>query len=89
MTPMTILLAILGGLWSATTVVGSLLKPLAPYLVLVGMGFLLCLVLSHEGCSCRRHREPRPPRRRSLDPLNSFNTFSRDPQGSAYKETIQ
>ena len=93
MTPITILLAILGGLCSAATVVGSLLKPLAPYLVLVGMGFLLCLVLSHEGCSCRRHREPRPPRRRSLDPFtrdpqsNIFNPFSRDPQGSAYKET--
>ena len=36
MTPMSILLAILGGLWSVTTVIGSLLKPLAPYLVLVG-----------------------------------------------------
>ena len=67
MTPITILLAILGGLCSAATVVGSLLKPLAPYLVLVGMGFLLCLVLSHEGCSCRRHREPRPPRSWSFE----------------------
>jgi hypothetical protein len=90
MTPITILLAILGGLCSAATVVGSLLKPLAPYLVLVGMGFVLCLVLSHEGCSCRRHREPRPPRRRSLDPFtrdpqsNIFNSFSRDPQRNIF-----
>jgi endonuclease YncB( thermonuclease family) len=64
---MSILLAILGGLCSAATVVGSLLKPLAPYLVLVGMGFVLCLLLSHEGCSCRRHREPRPPRSWSFE----------------------
>ena len=67
MTPMSILLAILGGLSSAATAVGSLLKPLAPYLVLVGVGFLLCLLLFHEGCSCRRQREPRPPRSWSFE----------------------
>ena len=77
---MSILLLILGGLWSVATIVGSLLKPLAPYLALVGMGFVLCLLISHEGCSCRRHREPRPPRRRSLD---SFI----ETQEIAYKET--
>ena len=59
---MSILLAILTALGSAASAVATLLKPLAPYLVLVGVGCLLGVMLVYDGCGCRRSRPPRSPR---------------------------